>query len=128
MPGLQPWSLCPVRLVLTPCVVVTHLQWHQAETRRLALPQVATPRVRTAVKPDIPHVDDHVSKLHAVGAMTQQKLQDIRAACEAAGVAVNVPLPHNCITKGAAHLPACRLSARAAAVGLVLLNMILCRG
>ncbi len=57
--------------------------------------------MRTAVKPDIPHVDDHVSKLHAVGAMTQQKLQDIRAACEAAGVAINVPLPHNCITKGA---------------------------
>ena len=63
--------------------------------------QVATPRVRTAVKPDIPHVDDHVSKLHAVGAMTQQKLQDVRAACEAANIAINVPLPHNCITKGA---------------------------
>ena len=54
------------------------------------------------MKPDIPHVDDHVSKLHAVGAMTQQKLQDIRSACEAANIAINVPLPHNCITKGAA--------------------------
>ena len=63
--------------------------------------QVATPRVRTAVKPDIPHMDDHVSKLHAVGAMTQQKLQDIRGACEAASIAINVPLPQNCITKGA---------------------------
>ena len=37
--------------------------------------QVATPRVRTAVKADIPHIEDHVSKLHAVGAQTQQKLQ-----------------------------------------------------
>ena len=27
----------------------------------------ATPRVRTAVKAEIPHVDDHVSKLNAVG-------------------------------------------------------------
>ncbi len=53
------------------------------------------------MKPDIPHMDDHVSKLHAVGAMTQQKLQDIRGACEAASIAINVPLPQNCITKGA---------------------------
>lgn len=62
--------------------------------------QVATPRVRTAVKADIPHVDDHVSKLHSVGAQTQSKLQDVSAACEAAGV-FGVKLPHNCVTKGA---------------------------
>jgi hypothetical protein len=61
--------------------------------------QVATPRVRTAVKADIPHVDDHVSKLHSVGAQTQQKLQDVSAACEAAGV-YGVKLPHNCVSKG----------------------------
>lgn len=36
--------------------------------------QVATPRVRTAAKAEIPHLDDHVSKLHAVGNMTQNKL------------------------------------------------------
>jgi hypothetical protein len=62
--------------------------------------QVATPRVRTAVKADIPHVDDHVSKLHSVGAQTQQKLQDVSAACDAAGV-YGVKLPHNCVSKGA---------------------------
>ncbi len=62
--------------------------------------QVATPRVRTAVKADIPHVEDHVSKLHAVGAQTQQKLQDVSGACEAAGV-YGVKLPHNCVSKGA---------------------------
>ena len=52
------------------------------------------------MKPEIPHSEDHVSKLHAVGAMTQQKLQDIRGACEAADIMLNVPLPHNCVTKG----------------------------
>lgn len=61
--------------------------------------QVATPRVRTAVKADIPHVEDHVSKLHSVGAQTQQKLQDVSAACEAAGV-YGVKLPHNSVSKG----------------------------
>lgn len=55
--------------------------------------------MRTAVKADIPHVDDHVSKLHSVGAQTQQKLQDVSAACEAAGV-YGVKLPHNCVSKG----------------------------
>jgi len=58
---------------------------------------VATPRVRTAVKADIPHLDDHVSKLHAVGAQTQQKLQNVSEACEQAGV-FGVQLPHNTVT------------------------------
>ncbi len=62
--------------------------------------QVATPRVRTAVKAEIPHVDDHVSKLQAVGVMTQNKLQDITAAAAAVGV-FNIDVPHNCVTKGA---------------------------
>lgn len=34
-------------------------------------PQVATPRVRTATKKDIPHINDHISKLHALGNATQ---------------------------------------------------------
>ena len=72
-----------------------------SDIRHTPLLQVATPRVRTAVKPEIPHMNDHVSKLHAVGAMTQQKLQDIRGACEAASIAITVPLPQNCIIKGA---------------------------
>ena len=42
---------------------------------RHAMQQVATPRVRTAAKAEIPHLDDHVSKLHAVGNQTQAKLQ-----------------------------------------------------
>ncbi|KAK9825131.1 hypothetical protein WJX81_002021 [Elliptochloris bilobata] len=59
---------------------------------------VATPRVRTAVKAEIPHVDDHVSKLQAVGIMTQNKLQDIKAAAAAVGV-FGITVPHNCVTK-----------------------------
>lgn len=56
--------------------------------------------MRTAAKADIPHLDDHVSKLHAVGAQTQQKLQNVAEACEQAGVP-GVQLPHNTVTTGA---------------------------
>ncbi|KAK9806750.1 hypothetical protein WJX72_001396 [[Myrmecia] bisecta] len=59
---------------------------------------VATPRVRTAVKADIPHIDDHVSKLQAVGIQTQNKLQDIRAAAAAVGI-YDIQVPHNTVTK-----------------------------
>ena len=48
---------------------------------------VATPRVRTAVKAEIPMASDHVSKLNAVGPQTQAKLADIAAAWRAASVA-----------------------------------------
>lgn len=68
------------------------------------LVQVATPRVRTAVKAEIPHIDDHVSKLQAVGIMTQNKLQDITAAAAAVGV-FGITVPYNCVTKGAPPLP-----------------------
>ena len=61
--------------------------------------QVATPRVRTAAKAEIPHLDDHVSKLHSVGNMTQTKLQDIKAAAIAVGVH-NLVVPLNTVTKG----------------------------
>ena len=61
--------------------------------------QVATPRVRTAAKAEIPHLDDHVSKLHAVGNMTQNKLQDINSAAIAVGV-YNINVPYNTVTKG----------------------------
>lgn len=70
-----------------------------AATQCMMRLQVATPRVRTAVKADIPHLDDHVSKLHAVGAQTQQKLQNVSEACEQAGV-FGVQLPHNTVTTG----------------------------
>ena len=56
--------------------------------------------MRTAAKADIPHLDDHVSKLHAVGAQTQQKLQNVAEACEQAGMS-GVQLPHNTVTTGA---------------------------
>jgi hypothetical protein len=82
--------------------------------RNSHLAQVATPRVRTAVKADIPHVDDHVSKLHSVGAQTQQKLQDVSAACEAAGV-YGVKLPHNCVSKGSQTRRTMKLAALASA-------------
>jgi len=48
---------------------------------------VATPRVRTAVKAEIPLASDHVSKLTAVGPQTQAKLADIAAAWRAASIA-----------------------------------------
>lgn len=63
--------------------------------------QVATQRVRTAVKAEIPHVDDHLSKLQNVGSQTQGKLTDISAAAAAAGVYGLNP-PENCVTTGVA--------------------------
>ena len=60
---------------------------------------MATPRVRTAVKAYIPHVDDHVSKLQSVGVMTQNKLQNIADAATAAGIYDLQPL-HNTVSTG----------------------------
>ena len=60
---------------------------------------VATPRVRTAVKAEIPHIEDHVSKLQAVGVQTQQKLQDIQSAAKGVGI-FNLTLPMNKVSKG----------------------------
>ncbi len=62
--------------------------------------QVATPRVRTAVKAVIPHVDDHVSKLQSLGVMTQNKLADIGAAAAAAGITYELNVPRNCVGTG----------------------------
>ncbi|KAK9817517.1 hypothetical protein WJX74_004575 [Apatococcus lobatus] len=59
---------------------------------------VATPRVRTAVKAEIPHIEDHVSKLQAVGVQTQQKLQDIQGAAKGVGI-FNLTLPMNKVSK-----------------------------
>lgn len=77
--------------------------------------KVATPRVRTAAKAEIPHLDDHVSKLHAVGNMTQNKLQDISAAATAVGI-YNIRVPHNTVTKGKLHKLQGQLSQEAASV------------
>ena len=61
--------------------------------------QVATQRVKTAQKAEIPHIDEPVSKIENVGVQTQNKLQDIKAAAEQIGVhGLNVV--HNCITTG----------------------------
>ncbi|KAL3156040.1 PSII 6.1 kDa protein [Trebouxia sp. C0010 RCD-2024] len=58
---------------------------------------VATQRVKTAQKAEIPHIDEPVSKIENVGVQTQNKLQDIKAAAEQIGVhGLNVV--HNCIT------------------------------
>lgn len=63
--------------------------------------QVATARVKGAAKVEIPHIDDHVSKIECVGVQTQKKLEDIRAASAAANVP-DLHLPINSVTKGAA--------------------------
>ena len=58
---------------------------------------VATSRVRTAVKKDIPHCNDPVSKLNALGKATQDKLCDLRQAALDAGYA-DMVLPINSVT------------------------------
>ena len=60
---------------------------------------VATQRVKQAQKSEIPHMEEHVSKLEFVGVQTQLKLQDIRGAAAAVGV-VGLSVLHNCITTG----------------------------
>jgi hypothetical protein len=62
-------------------------------------PQVATQRVKTAVKAEIPHVDDPVGKLANVGAQTREKLLDIESAAAAAGV-FDLHPPENTVTTG----------------------------
>lgn len=59
---------------------------------------VATARVKGAAKLEIPHVDDHVSKIDCVGLQTQKKLEDIKAAAIAAGVP-DLNLPVNSVVK-----------------------------
>jgi hypothetical protein len=60
---------------------------------------VATARVKGAAKVEVPHVEDHISKLEGIGLQTQKKLEDIGAAAAAAGVS-GLAVPLNCVTKG----------------------------
>lgn len=59
---------------------------------------VATARVKGAAKAEIPHVNDHISKVEGLGIQTQKKLEDIAAAAAAAGVA-NLQVPINNVTR-----------------------------
>ena len=61
--------------------------------------QVATQRVKTAQKSEIPHIDEHVSKIEGVGVQTQSKLLDIKGAAETAGLPALTAV-HNRITTG----------------------------
>ncbi|KAK9790768.1 hypothetical protein WJX73_001816 [Symbiochloris irregularis] len=82
-------------------VRAVHMDGTRASHIRFAVSEafvVATPRVRTAAKADIPHVDDHVKMLAGLGNQTQQKLMDIQAAASAVGV-FGLTLPHNTVTK-----------------------------
>ena len=72
--------------------------------------QVATPRVRGAVKAEIPHLDDPVKMLEAVGVMTLQKLENISEAARAVGV-TNLHVPQNSVETGG-HWTAWRLTGR----------------
>lgn len=60
---------------------------------------VATPRVRSATKKDIPHITDHVSKLNALGKATQLKLMDLSAAAAEANAAY-LQLPFSSVSTG----------------------------
>ena len=50
-------------------------------------------------QPDIPHIDEHVSKVEYIGVKTQQKLLDIKGAAAAVGIA-DLNVIHNSITTG----------------------------
>ena len=65
---------------------------------------VATQRVKGAQKAEIPHVEEHVSKIENVGVQTQHKLQDIRAAAQAAGI-TGLNIVHNTVNTGATRKP-----------------------
>ena len=67
---------------------------------------VATQRVKGAQKAEIPHVEEHVSKIENVGVQTQHKLQDIRAAAQAAGI-TGLNIVHNTVNTGAVPKPSC---------------------
>jgi hypothetical protein len=58
---------------------------------------VATSRVKSAAKTEIPHMNDHVSKIDSVGVQTQKKLEDIAAAAAAANVG-HIQVPRNSVT------------------------------
>lgn len=60
--------------------------------------QVATARVKGAAKVEIPHMEDHISKLEGLGLQTQKKLEDISSAALAAGVH-GLEVPVNSVTK-----------------------------
>ena len=53
-------------------------------------------------QPDIPHIDEHVSKVECIGVKTQQKLLDIKGAAVAVGIA-DLNVVHNSITTGECH-------------------------
>ena len=74
------------------------LSFH-ATLNPLVVRQVATQRVKTAQKAEIPHIDEHVSKIEYVGVQTQAKLQDIKSAGASVGV-YGLNVVHNCITTG----------------------------
>lgn len=58
---------------------------------------VATPRVRTAAKKEIPHVRDSVSKLNQVGKATQSKLAELKAAIEESGLPAVASPPYESV-------------------------------
>ena len=51
------------------------------------------------LQPDIPHIDEHVSKVECIGVKTQQKLLDIKAAAATVGIQ-DLNVIHNTITTG----------------------------
>jgi TnpA family transposase len=53
-------------------------------------PQVATKRVKHAIKSDIPSVTDSVSKLVHIGKATVEKLHNLRQAATEEGFAIQV--------------------------------------
>ena len=59
------------------------------------------------MQPDIPHIDEHVSKVECIGVKTQQKLLDIKAAAATVGIQ-DLNVIHNTITTGTARASAGR--------------------
>ena len=64
--------------------------------------------MRCMLQPDIPHIDEHVSKVECIGVKTQQKLLDIKGAAAAVGIQ-DLNVIHNSITTGGQSIPACNV-------------------
>ena len=58
---------------------------------------VATRRVKSAIKSDVPNINDHICKLVHIGNATIGKLKDLRAAAKAEGTDIKLPDNLNCI-------------------------------
>ena len=78
--------------------------WRLSTWKALLLRYICILMAGTLLQAEIPHIEEHVSKIEYVGVQTQNKLQDITAAAAVVGLP-NLNTVHNSITTGAEPLP-----------------------